>query len=213
VLRCAQRVLVDDIGPLGEDLAPFLYRLRAEQSKAFAAVKRSLRTIIPSVEDVSVDLDPRRGVLDVEIKQNDISYSSRVVSEGTLRVLALACVATNPWSGSVVAFEEPENGVHPRRVELIAQLLGSLALGPKNRRQVIVTTHSPLFCSAVMRMAWQRPNDVRLVRVTRDMGRSQFEVFEPDGPLLQDAEIQTALAANDADGRIEGLLIRGLFDG
>ncbi|TKD01678.1 AAA family ATPase [Polyangium fumosum] len=204
---------VDDIGPLGEDLAPFLYRLKAENPKVFASVKRSLCTVIPSVDDLSVDLDPRRGVLDVEIKQNGTAYSSRVISEGTLRVLALACVATNPWTGSVVAFEEPENGVHPRRVELIAQLLGSLALGSKERRQVIVTTHSPLFCAAALRIAWQRPRDVRLIQVTRDEGRSRFEPFNPLGPLFQDPEIRDALTAKDEDVWIEGLLVRGLFDG
>jgi hypothetical protein len=59
-----------------------------------------------------------------------------------LRVLALCAIAVNPWNGPLSAFEEPENGVHPRRLELIADLLTSLAL--EQGRQLVVTSHSPL---------------------------------------------------------------------
>ena len=42
-----------DIGVLGESIAPFLYRLRAENPKHFDAIKRTLRTLIPGVEDLA----------------------------------------------------------------------------------------------------------------------------------------------------------------
>jgi predicted ATPase len=187
---------VDDIGTLGEHIAPFLYRLRSEQPKVFAAVRRSLCMLIPSVEDLSVDLDPKQGVLDVEIKQQGVSYWSRVMSEGTLRVLALACVATNPWAGSAVAIEEPENGVDPRRVELIAQMLGSLALGVSaKQRQVIVATHSPIFCGAIVRLARERPESVRLYQVIREGQHTRLSSFDPRGPLFDDPQIAQALTA------------------
>ncbi|HQK95498.1 MAG TPA: ATP-binding protein [Armatimonadota bacterium] len=114
---------VRDIGALGEDIAPFLHRLRSDEPKRYAAVSRTLRSIIPSVDAVNVDLDERRATLDIQIIQDGCSYSSRVISEGTLRVLALCSICTNPWASGLVAFEEPENGVHPRRLELIAQML------------------------------------------------------------------------------------------
>lgn len=78
---------VRDIGVLGEDIAPFLYRLRGESPKHFEAAKRTLRSLIPSVEDLAVDLDKRRGTLDIQVKQAGTDFSSRIVSEGTLRVL------------------------------------------------------------------------------------------------------------------------------
>ena len=139
---------VRDIGVLGEDIAPFLFHLKAEYPKFFDAVKRTLRSLIPSVEDLSVDLDKRRGTLDIQVKQGGVDFSSRIVSEGTLRVLAICALAVNPWGGSLLAFEEPENGIHPRRLELIVDLLTSLAI--VQGRQVIVTTHSPLLCNAVL---------------------------------------------------------------
>lgn len=171
---------VSDIGLLGEHLAPFLYRLRAESPREFEAVVRTLRTLVPTVQSVDVDLDPKRGTLDITLVQDGVSYSSRIVSEGTLRVLALCAVAVNRWGGSLIGFEEPENGVHPRRLELVALLLWELAhAGESKARQVIVTTHSLLFCGALLRIQRERAEprsprrcDPRLRRQEPSVGSS-----------------------------------------
>jgi predicted ATPase len=201
---------VRDIGVLGEDIAPFLYRLRAEQPKHFDAVKRTLRTLIPSVEDLTVDLDKKRGTLDIQVRQGSKEFSSRIVSEGTLRVLALCALTVNPWSGSLLAFEEPENGVHPRRLELIVQLLASLAAD--QGRQVVVTTHSPLFCDAVLKLAKLQPKDVALLRVRQGVDGTEIVPFNVTGPLFKDHEIADALTTGTEDGLFENLILRGMID-
>ena len=137
---------VDDVGILGEHISPFLFRLKTRNMAAFKQVRRTLNALIPSVEDIRVELDERRGLLDIVLVQHGKEFSSRLVSEGTLRVLALCCIAVNPWAGSLVALEEPENGVHPSRIQLVAKLINSMAT---TSRQVIVTSHSPLFCSTI----------------------------------------------------------------
>jgi len=201
---------VRDIGVLGEHIASFLYRLRSEKEANFQAVLRTLCSIVPSVENITVDLDKRRGTLDILIRQGGIDYSSRIVSEGTLRVLALCAIAVNPWGGSLLAFEEPENGVHPRRLELIAQLLLSLAL--EQGRQVVVTTHSPLFCDAVLKGARSRPDDVGLFNVRRDGQATVVQPFAITGPLFKDHEIAAALTTGTEDGLFESLLLRGMLE-
>ena len=201
---------VRDIGVLGGEIAPFLYRLRGEHPKHFEAVARTVRSIVPSVEDLMVDLDKRRGTLDILIRQDGVDYSSRIVSEGTLRVLAVCAIAVNPWGGSLLAFEEPENGVHPRRLELIAQLLLSLAL--EQGRQVVLTTHSPLFCDAVLKGARSRPADIGLFNVRRDGQATVVQPFDVTGPLFKDREIAAALTAGTEDGLFENLLLRGMLD-
>lgn len=201
---------VRDIGVLGGDIAPFLYRLRAEDPKRFQAVSRTLRSIVPSVENLTVDLDKRRGTLDIFIRQGGVDYSSRIVSEGTLRVLALCAIGVNPWGGSLLAFEEPENGVHPRRLELIAQLLLFLAL--EQERQVVVTTHSPLFCDAALKSARSKPGDIGLFNVRRDGPATVVQRFDVTGPLFKDQEIAAALTTGTEDGLFESLLLRGMLD-
>ncbi len=201
---------VRDIGVLGGEIAPFLYRLRAEHLKYFQAISRTLRSVVPSVEEITVDLNKSRGTLDLLIRQGGVDYSSRIVSEGTLRVLALCAIAVNPWGDSLFAFEEPENGVHPRRVELIAQLLLSLAL--EQNRQVVITTHSPLFCDAVLKAARLRPSDIGLFNVHREGQATVVRPFDITGPLFQNHEIAQALTTGTEDGLFESLLLRGLLD-
>ncbi len=204
---------VDDIGVLGENIAPFLYRLKEEKEhhKHFQAVVRTLRTLIPSVEDLFVDLDTRRGTLDIGVRQHGVDYSSRIISEGTLRVLALCAIVVNPWGGSLVAFEEPENGVHPRRLELIADLLTSLALD--QGRQLIVTTHSALFCDAMLKKAREKPEAIGLFRVSQRGAGTEIARFSVIGPLFQDDEISGALSERTEDGLFDALVLRGMLDG
>jgi predicted ATPase len=202
---------VSDIGVLGENIAPFLYRLRADTDKHFEAIKRTLRTKVSSVENLNVDLDKRYGTLDITITQGGKEFSSRIISEGTLRVLALCAIAVNPWGGGLIAFEEPEIGVHPRRIELIAKLILSLARNQK--RQVIVTTHSPLFCNAILRETRLQSNDVALLSVRQGAKGTEVHPFDVAAPLFKDHEIAEALTSEIEDGLFESLMLRGMLDG
>lgn len=208
--RAAPPAEVRDIGVLGQDIAPFLYRLYAENRKRFDAAVRTLRTLVPSVENLTVDLDKRRGTLDIVVRQGGTDFSSRIVSEGTLRVLALCAIAVNPWGGALLAFEEPENGVHPRRLELIADLL--VALSIDQGRQIVVTTHSPLFCDAMIKRARTATNGIGLFNVRHTDRGTAVSKFEVSGPLFQDSEISESLQAPAEDGFFESLVLRGMLD-
>lgn len=197
---------VYDVGIHGEDIAPFLYKLKADFPKHFDAVSRALRSIVPSVEALAVELDDRRGTLNLLVRQSGVEYSSRVLSEGTLRVLALCAIAVNPWAGSLMALEEPENGVHARRLELVAQLLLSLADQPGH--QVVVTTHSPLFVDAILKVGRAAP-EVGLLNVRREADATVIEPFNVSGPLLEKTEVDQALASPADDGIFESSLVRG----
>lgn len=201
---------VIDIGVLGEHVSPFLYKLKAAHKQHFDAVVRTVRTLVPTIEALDVVLDRRRGTLDLFVRQSGIDYSSRVVSEGTLRVIGLCAIAASPWGGSLLAFEEPENGVHPRRLELIARLLASVSLD--QGRQILVTTHSPLFCNAVLKESHARSSeDIAIFNVRRSGQETHVERLELLGPLLDDPNWRQELASED-DGRFESLVLRGLID-
>ena len=204
---------VTDIGPRGEWIAPFLHRLKESENhfKYFRAIGRALQQAIPTIESLEVDLDPRRGTLDILIQQDGTSYSSRVVSEGTLRVLALCCLAANPWPGKLVAFEEPENGVHPRRIEVIADLLASMA--SEGKSQVVVTTHSPTLIAAMLQKSQENPGQIKLFRCSQIGRATQVKPFEISGPLLNDPEIREALTGPEDAQVVEALLKRGWLDG
>jgi hypothetical protein len=110
-----------------------------------------------------------------------------------------------------VAFEEPENGVHPRRIETIVELLFKLVA--EGRRQLLVTTHSPLVVSEVLRRQRDRPDQIKLLRCYQSGSRTCVAPFDA-APLFADGEITRALRAeDDADVLVESMLRRGWLDG
>jgi predicted ATPase len=68
---------------------------------------------------------------------------SWLLSDGTLRMLALTLPAFLPASPSIYMVEEPENGVHPKALEIIIKALTAIPFA-----QVFVATHSPLVVQA-----------------------------------------------------------------
>ena len=67
------------------------------------------------------------------------------LSDGTIRFLALLATLLNPAPPPLVCIEEPELGLHPDALALIAELL----VAASERIQLIVTTHSDVLVSAL----------------------------------------------------------------
>jgi predicted ATPase len=65
------------------------------------------------------------------------------LSDGTLRFLALLAILLNPESATLICVEEPELGLHPDALFLLAELLVEASA----KTQVIVTTHSDALVS------------------------------------------------------------------
>lgn len=208
---------VSDIGVRGQHIAPFLYGLKAKEPKKFEAVRRALRSVIPAVGSLDVDLDTKRGTLDVQIEQDGTVYSSRIVSEGTLRVLALCAIAVTADRG-LIAFEEPENGVQPQRLDKIASLLADAAI--RGGAQIIVTTHSPYFMAAMLEQARRSSagsrgvkgeSDIGLFSVTRS-GRSTVIKSLADPGLWEGEAINELFDDPDEYDKIAAVARRGWLD-
>lgn len=127
------------LGPFGADLAAFYYTLRAHQPRQFEALNRALSLLLEEVQEVSIKRT-EEGLLRLFVLEGGRSYSARVISEGTLRILGLLAITHPLAPTTVIGYEEPENGVHPRRLRLIAELFESAAASFK---QILVNTHSP----------------------------------------------------------------------
>jgi predicted ATPase len=195
---------VSDIGVTGEHLAPFLYGLKTLQPAEFSAVRRALRAVIPAVTSFDVDLDTKRGTLDIQIDQDGTKFSSRVISEGTLRVLALCAISVTATRG-LIAFEEPENGVQPQRLERVAELLTSVA--KRGRAQLIVTTHSPDFVAAMLSRARTDAENIGLFSVGREGRRTVIQRVNDPG-LWSDPAIDELLTDPDDHDKVAALARR-----
>jgi len=73
-----------------------------------------------------------------------VEIPSWMVSDGTLRMLALTLPAYLTGLQGVYLIEEPENGIHPRAIETMFQSLSSVY-----DAQVLLATHSPVILNIV----------------------------------------------------------------
>lgn len=135
----------EDPGRSGELLAPYYYFLQEKHRPTLKGIVRNLREIVPGVEDLRVDV--REGNLEmVSIARGGAEYPARLLSEGTLRLMCILGIAVAPSPPAVVVYEEPENGVNPARLELIARILRNAVDVRHHGMQFLLTTHSALVC-------------------------------------------------------------------
>ena len=203
---------VVDIGHFGEDICPFLYKLRGLFPKHYEQVSRLLHQCVPEIERLDILVNEVRGTLDLTVFQSGIRYFSRVMSEGTLRAIAYCAIAVNPWAnGGLVAVEEPENGIHPQRLEMIARLL--LSLAEKGGKQVIVATHSPLFVStiAAAKRRSRDPDGIGLFQVRFEDEQTVIESIEIPDSVFENEEVASSLSDRGEQSVVEGLLLRGML--
>jgi predicted ATPase len=125
--------------PFGGDIAAFYWTLQRTHSGQFHNLEKTLQTFIPTIEGIQTEVT-KDGLLRLKVKEDGIEHSVKVVSEGTLRLLALLAILSPQNPASVICVEEPENGVHPRRLRHMARLLQNAS----EKRQIIVNTHSAL---------------------------------------------------------------------
>ncbi len=138
----------DVISQSGENLAAALYRISLSDPIVLTEISRKLQSFIPNFIEVQIVDDTENKQFLIKLLDRDgKSYSSRVLSEGTLRVLALCILEHDEKHTGLLCFEEPENGIHPFRIASMAELLKSLSNDFTDEemplRQVIVNTHSP----------------------------------------------------------------------
>ncbi|RKU30178.1 recombinase RecF [Candidatus Poribacteria bacterium] len=132
---------VHHIGLMGENLAALLNTLQALNEQQFQYLEKELEAVIPAITGIDVSVNSV-GDVELNLQEGEKLVSSRVVSEGTLRALGLLALRDVKGETTLVGLEEPENGIHPRRISLVAEILDNRRL--MEDTQFIVTTHSPL---------------------------------------------------------------------
>lgn len=75
-------------------------------------------------------------------KKNKQELPAAQVSDGMLLVLAYLTILYLPHPPRVLLIEEPENGIHPKRLQDVLQILRKL-IAEQGHTQIILTTHSP----------------------------------------------------------------------
>ncbi len=167
--RFEDKRLRSDASNLAASLSE-IQRLSATPNRptgAIADISADLALLIPQVRTVRVldDAKSREYAFDVQVRDG-ATFSSRVISDGTIRLLALLTVIDDPNRRGILCFEEPENGVHEGRIPDLVDILRSATKiqDPHGDYfQVLINTHSP----AVMRTL--NPHEVLFADMVRSM--------------------------------------------
>jgi len=127
----------------GSNLAAYLLRLKDSDQdadrKSWQRINRHCRHIAPAIKEldpVAVNGSVRLDWLD----DRDQRFGCHQLSDGTLRALALITVLSQPTERlpRLISIDEPELGLHPAAIALIAELCRSIC----RHTQIVLSTQS-----------------------------------------------------------------------
>jgi len=137
---------IDDNRRLRHDasnLAAYLYFLREKERRYYQNIVDTIRMVAPFFEDFDLrpsPLNPNKIKLEWRERGTDAYFDANAMSDGTLRFICLATLLLQPPDRlpSIILLDEPELGLHPYAITILANLLRSAA----QQTQVIVATQS-----------------------------------------------------------------------
>lgn len=177
----------------GANLSSVLFSLWGLDTDAtnepFKAHRQAILSFIQSLPEqdiasLSFLTEPRGGIL-LQLEETfggeSRQYDASLLSDGTLRVLAIAAAMLSAQEGSLVVIEEIDNGVHPSRAKHLLQQIQSIA--SRRNLRVLLSTHNPAMLDALPDSAV--PDVVFCYRHSEDGASRLVRLAEvPDYPEL-----------------------------
>lgn len=182
--------------PDASNLAAFLYLLRQKHAASYSLIRRTVQRVAPFFEDFQ--LEPQRLNLNkIRLEWlhmgSESYFDTGSLSDGTLRFMALATLFLQPeeYRPSVILVDEPELGLHPYAITLLASLVKQAS----HKTQVILATQSPILLDHF------QPEDV--IVADRVDGGTQFTRLElaPLTTWLEDYSLGQLWEKNELGGR------------
>jgi predicted ATPase len=153
--------------PDGSNIAPYLMGLRKSDSRIYNEIIDAIRLVIPFFDDFDLDSETfgekRKVNLSWRQKGSDYPMQPYHFSDGSIRFICLATALLQPEPPATIIIDEPELGLHPSAISILAELIQSAS----KRTQLIVATQSP---SLIDNFAVEN-----VIVVNRKDGESTFE--------------------------------------
>lgn len=146
------------------NIAPFLHHLKKNHSKSYQKIVDTIKLVLPFFDDFILKPNDKE-MLRLDWRQKGLKdYPMRPsqLSDGAIRFICLSTALLQPTPPSTIVFDEPELGLHPYAIEILAELFQASS----NYMQVIVSTQSPALVDCF------EANDV--IVVNRNNGASDF---------------------------------------
>ena len=143
----------------GTNLSSVLYRLWGadadSRAEPYLTQRAAILAFIQSLPEQGIAglsfLDGRRGEVMPQLLETfggtPAPYDASLLSDDTLRVLAIAAAMLSAQEGSLVVIEEIDNGVHPSRARHLLDSIRSIA--ERRKLRVLLSTHNPAMLDAL----------------------------------------------------------------
>ena len=157
----------------GSNLAAFLFYLQECHGKSYELIRQTVRLAAPFFDDFQLapqKLNENKIRLEWKHRNSDAYFDSSSLSDGSLRFIALATLLLQPakLQPSVIIIDEPELGLNPYAVTLLASLIKQAS----TNSQTILATQSSLLLDNF------EPNDVLVAG--REDGATKFTRLNSD---------------------------------
>ncbi|MGL6138954.1 MAG: AAA family ATPase [Planktothrix sp.] len=146
--KIRKSVVIDQEPILHEDagnLSSVLFYLQTEHQEIFNELQLFLRLMIPGFKNLSVKArgGPGEVIAFWQEKGVDETISLADLSDGILRLICWVCLCLHPHPPRLICIDEPDQGVHPRTLSILAGLFEKAS----ERTQILLATHSSYFLS------------------------------------------------------------------
>lgn len=185
-----QPVLNEDAG----NLSAVLFFLMTEHPEVFEELKTHLRSVIPGFRNLTVKArgGPGQVIAFWEEDTIRVDLSLADLSDGILRFICWATLCIMPTPPTLICIDEPDQGVHPRTIPILAGLFEKAC----ERTQILLATHSSYFLAqfdisqiAVMKKVagesvYIKSGDSQiLINNLEDFGRLELELMHKSDEL------------------------------
>jgi len=180
--------------PDASNVAALLLYLREKHGETYGLIRDTVRMIAPFLNDFVLRPEEKGGQelarLEWSQKGSDFPFQPSQLSDGTIRFICLATALLQPDLPATILIDEPELGLHPYAIALLADLIQSAT----ERTQVIISTQSPALLD--------RFNAEDVIVVTREGGRSEFRRLDPSSlkEWLEEYSVGELWQKNVVDG-------------
>ena len=128
--------------PDGRNLPAILFFIKQKHPKRYKKIENTVKLIAPFIDHFILEpnvLDENKVELRwSEASDVDSNFSAHRLSDGTIRFIALTTVLLQPKTPEIIVIDEPELGLHPKAVSILAGMIKSTS----RQAQVIISTQS-----------------------------------------------------------------------
>lgn len=183
-----------ELNPDASNIAAFLLRLKKKHQENYQKICETIQLVAPFFDDFLLEPEQKgeNEVVRLEWHQKGSSYPYQPwqLSDGTIRFICLATTLLQPNPPSTVVIDEPELGLHPFALEVLAGLFRDASA----RTQLVVSTQSATLLNHF------EPEEI--IVVDRVEGASRFRHLEPESlaEWLKDYSLGELWQKNVFDG-------------